>query len=357
MLFDRVQSQLTELMGVFGLEDARPLGQVYELICRGSLALPVGRTPPEFSRINNDGTPFQFCLTQANGTVPALQFLSEIGVPGSSMAERLSMTRDRLPMIAEVLGVGAALRCVEGLVDQIAPEGDRELLANASGVFWVGVGFAPGGAAGLKVYVNANWGRPEAQWRRLSGFVRHFGGLDRWRGFEDRLRAQMSPVGMAITLRAGAPPVGRVYLGAYGNPLDYYERLCVDCCDGPVMRETFDRYACSIVGDDRRYPTRSAVWSVAFDGRPEPDCKLELCAHCAFDNDADAVRGCAGWLEGMGADSALYECMVRIVGGARPLGASSPPELHSYVGFGMRGGQPYSTVYLNPGFKRYGANA
>src|SRR4029077_14959094 len=62
-----VSNQLTKLVKSFSLEKSQAkIAQTYQMICRESLAIPCGQ-PSNFSRINEDGTPFQYSLTLAAG--------------------------------------------------------------------------------------------------------------------------------------------------------------------------------------------------------------------------------------------------------------------------------------------------
>src|SRR5689334_21544803 len=84
-LYDHVGLQLLDLVPRFNL--CAQMGQIrraYEMLCRESLIMPVDQRPPSFSTINEDGTPFQYALTLSPERPSPLQFLSEVGIPGSS---------------------------------------------------------------------------------------------------------------------------------------------------------------------------------------------------------------------------------------------------------------------------------
>ena len=95
------------------------------------------------------------------------------------------------------------------------------------------------------------------------------------------------------------------------------------------------------------FPTRSAVFSFGSNGNGGRSPKLELCGHCAWGSDLEAEAHCGKWLRRLGMDADLYFDVVRIL--AHDLETSESPQLHAYVGVGMKHDQPYASIYLNPG--------
>ncbi len=81
------------------------------------------RRPPDFSRINEDGTPFQFALSLGPRN-PALQFLSEVWTPRLPGAKRILLSRERIGALGNVLGIHEAVLKTSGLLDKLgAPDG------------------------------------------------------------------------------------------------------------------------------------------------------------------------------------------------------------------------------------------
>jgi hypothetical protein len=346
LLYDYVHGQLTTLIHQFGLEaSGADILRCYETICKESLAFPVDRKPPEFSRINEDGTPFQFALT-LGPRHPTLQFLSEEGVPGSSGMERMARNRDCIGKLGGVLRCAEAVAGVAQLLDEMAPATNPDLLADPAGAFWTGVGFARGERPQLKIYINARWGHRDGRWKRLHRFASHFGGVEeRWQALDSSLVSDMEPLGVALTLGATAPLAGRIYLTAYGKPLSYYERLMQPVTDA-AFREAFQQYTEFILGEDRTYPTRSVVCSFGFGSGPELDFKFELCGHCVFASDLEAAGRLLSWLDSAAVDLAPYVELVNMLSECRL--SASHVHLHSYTGVGVKEHAAYTSLYLKP---------
>jgi hypothetical protein len=345
-LYDYVRSQLTTLIQRFGLEaSGADILCCYQTICKESLAFAVDRKPPEFSRINEDGTPFQFALTLGPHH-PILQFLSEAGIPGSSGVERIARNRDCIRTLGGVLRCAEAVAEVGQLLDEMAPVTDHDLLADPAGAFWTGVGFARGERPQLKIYINARWGHRDGRWKRLHRFASHFGIVEeRWQALDRSLVSNMEPLGMALTLGETAPLAGRIYLTAYGKPLSYYERLMQPVTD-EAFRGAFRRYTEFILGEDRTYPTRSVVCSFGFGSRAELDFKFELCGHCVFASDLEAAGRLRSWLDSTAVDPAPYVELINVLSECRL--SASHAHLHSYTGVGVKEHAAYTSLYLKP---------
>ena len=343
-LYDCVGARLDALIPSFGLLAERTtIKHAYRLMCREPLALSAGRRPLRLSRLNADGTPFQFGLTLGTSGSP-LQFVTETGTPLAGNVERAAAARRSIHQVAALTGTREGLSLVAELLSEFAPPEDPDLLADDAGALWIGAAFAPGRTPQLKVYVNAKWGRQEARWARLAAFADRVGAGHEWksrRGLFDELE----PLGISLTLAAGAAPAARIYLGGYGRSFSYYERLAA-ACSGPAFAQLLRRYGQTMLANDYRYPSRSAVWSLGTVAGSLVDCKLELCGHCAFDGDVRIRARSVEWLPQMNVSPELYLRVVDVLSG----GAPSPVDarLHAYVGVGMNRGRPYSTFYFNP---------
>lgn len=340
-LYDHVGGLLAELVPYFGLERRRAtVERAYALLCRESLAFPRDGRPVRASRLNADGTPFEFSL--AIGTrPPALQFLAETGRAEASGDERLASARAAVAALSELFGAGAALPGILECLDEMAPGDDPALMADGAGAAWLGAGFAPGRPPGLKLYVNARWGREERRWERLAAFAGRFGVAAAWEEVEVAARDDLAPLGVSLTVAAGVPAAGRIYLTGYGRPFGAYERLAARR-GGSALERSIRRYGQLILGDDYRHPTRSVVCSFGIRGAAIEDFKLELCAHCAFDSDAEARERCLRWLHEQDASPAPYLDMLRL------LDRGGRSGLHAYVGLGVGRDGPSSTFYFNP---------
>lgn len=347
-LFDAVGERLSRLICRFGVEHERcRILEAYGLICRESLALEAHRRPPEFSRINADGTPIQFSLPLSASRASPLQFLGEAGAAGSTIRERIALSRERIHATAELFGASRELESLADLLERMAPQRDLALDTNRSGVYWIGVSFPTAGPPALTVYVNSKWGSDRAQWERIRIFSDWFGVSEPWRTIERQLQPRMAPLGVAITIASGRPATGRVYASAYGLPLDYYGSLF-----SGFGADTIEQFAEALLGEERRYPLRSAVCSFELDATSGiSGAKFELCAHCAFANDAEAAEKISAWLRTQGFDAVLYSDSIGILTHGEPLASTKVPELHlhSYVGIGVRAKEIYASVYFNPG--------
>jgi hypothetical protein len=346
LLYDHVLKQLEVLISRFGLqESAFQIIRSFELLCRESLAIPLGRRQPNFSTINEDGTPFQFSLGLGMGK-PALQFLSEVGSPGLSNFERTALNWERIDSLAALFGSESALSGCRGLVDELAPSKSVDLSVDPGGAFWIGVSFLPEESPRLRIYVNSNWGSETESWSRLDTCASYFGAQSQWNSQKALLGRRMRPLGLSLTLCEGLSPAGRIYVRAYGNPLSYYEQLAQRAVS-PTFAELLKRSAHFILGKDCIYPTKSVVCSFGFEDGLEPDFKCEFCGHCIFSSDAEAVSRCGEWLAPMQAHSEAYFDMLQAL--TKGEVSRSNTGLHSFVGLGFKRQQSYSTFYLNPG--------
>ena len=340
-LYTSVVERLDALVPSFGLEGRREtIRKAYELLCRRSLQLPAGRRPLHGSRLNEDGTPFQLALALA-GPTARLQFVSDIGPLSGGNAERGVAARRCLPRIARVLGASMWVAHLSEVLDELAPQDDPDLLADDSGVVWVGVSFAAGRPPALKVYINARWGCEDARWARLATFAEIARVTRGWCDVRARAAA-LEPLGVSLTVAAGGSPKYRSYLGGYGRPFGYYEDLA-RVCGGTALAGLVRRFGRVVLAEGYHRPTRSAVWSIGAEDGSFVDRKLELCGHCVFEDDEKARERALAWLRATGTSAAPYVRVVDVLSGER-----SRSRLHAYLGVGANRGRPYSTFYFNP---------
>jgi hypothetical protein len=344
-LYDYVCAQLNHLIPRFGLDDSQAIIlQCYKAICRESLSIPLGRRPPEFSRINTDGTPFQFALSLGSWR-PSLQFLGEVGVPGSSTADRIALTRGRLRTLASIFSVHSSLLEAWDILDRIASPGDSELLADYAGAYWIGVSFPRGDRPQLTIYVNMKWGSEQGRWARLIEFSSCFGILAHWQETEKLLRIATQPLGVAVTLSADNSLIGRIYVSAYGNQLVYYEQL-IELVANKAFLPVFREYSEILLGEERQFPTRSVVCSFGIGSGAQPDFKFELCGHCLFANDKAGAKKCVQWLRHRNVDTAAYLDSIEMLSEGHL--SETRVDQHCFVGLGCRRGETYSSIYLKP---------
>ena len=343
--YDYVSSQVAALIARFDLRESRAqIMQTYQDICRDSLAFPHGTRPPDHSRINHDGTPIQYAVTIGSAH-HTLQFLGEAGSPGITGAERMRVNRECIATVTQRFGADRVLSAVTPLLDVLAPNTNVDLLADPGGAYWIGAAFTAKREPRLRIYINARWGKEQDRWARLSRFAAHFGESAQWRDIAARLAPHLQPLGTAITLNGDKPPVGRIYLSAYGKHMPFYEELA-DAYGGVDFMRQVRAFGRCMLGDDYAYPTQTAVCSFGFGENPILDFKFELCAHCLFASDAQAVARLRAWFEAAGLDAADYWDMLDIL--SEGFVSDKAPDLHCYVGIGLRRGAPYATLYLKP---------
>jgi hypothetical protein len=343
--YGHVGGQIAALVQRLGLEPLRPrVMQAYEDVCRGSLAFPLGSRPPAYSRINEDGTPFQFAVT-VGPLHRSLQLLGEPGAPGLSGAERYRESRACIATVAGRLQLSTALAAVADLLDRLAPSRDPALLADPAGAFWIGLGFSAARAPRLKIYTNAAWGREPDRWARLGRFASYFGADAPWQALASWPDLDMQPLGTAVTLGADAQPYGRIYLSATGKRSAYFEELARSV-GADAFAQVLQEYAQCVLGDDYPYPTRSAVCSFGMGGGPGLDFKLEFCAHCLYASDVEAASRLHSWFAAAGLDPAGYVEALDVLSQGRL--SNRAPDLHRFVGAGLKQGTPYFSVYLKP---------
>ncbi len=279
------------------------------------------------SSLNADGSPVQFALSLAARRPTALEFVGEDAAGDYAMRQALGIKH--MEALAQAIGAQNELSSVRPWLEAVAGTGPAGDCEDPAGAFWIGASFDPRGGTAMTVYANARRGDEEGRWQRLT---------------EPRIRAVveargLKPLGAGIRLSAGVKPRKRVYFGAYGVTPDEYRRMFRESGCGTKFDEALDVFFAEMLRDERAYPTRSAVCSFGFDdGEWQP--KLELCTHCAWQTDSEATERCAAWLEQLGLDADLYRDVVEIL---------AREHVHAFVGTGMKRGEAYASIYLNPG--------
>ena len=309
----------------------------FDLVCAESIAPGAG-----WSSLNADGVPVQFALSLAPGRTAAFEFIGESFRAGMNFPERRAFGLERMALLARATGLESelieVLRPLEELTDSSgALDGE-----DPAGAFWMGASFEPAGRASMTVYVNGRRGPAEGRAMKLAAFAEQIAGAD-WKrvaGVADA--GGLKPLGGGVRIAAQRTAHARIYFGAYGVKPDEYRRMfreagAMRSFDG-ALATFFER----ILRDEATYPTRSAVFSFGSDGNGEWIPKLELCGHCAWMDDGAAQARVGDWLSQIGADEGLYHDVARILAAGSTRG-------HAFVGVGMRGERPYSSIYLNPG--------
>ena len=343
--YELIARQLHALIPKVGIEEASAhLYQAYELICRTSLGGPV-EPGIRSSRLNLDGTPIQFALALGHPTVP-LQFLSEAGNPDMSHSEAWEFIDETVRALSALLRLNGDLDSILRLIHRASAVNARELDPDRGGNFWVGAGFASGGKSGVKTYINGKSGAPSERWSKFEDFAAYFGAAKTHQQLRQQIAGKMTPLGMAVSLQQDENPSGRIYLSGYGNPVSYYEDLLRQF-GGRQSIEPFREYTRVMLGEDRAYPTQSAVFSVGFEqsGDAPPDVKIEFCGHCLFQGDVEARDRCLEWLTLRNINPRAYTDQLEVLAGQM---SSTKVNTHVYLGLGWKKQREYTTIYLKP---------
>lgn len=113
-----------------------------------------------------------------------------------------------------------------------------------------------------------------------------------------------------------------------------------------VSMSSFQLFAETFLGENRKYPTRSVVCSFGFDASEELDFKIEFCGHCIFTGDAEAKEKCLNWLGSLDIDPSMYLRVLDVLSQGDISEKST--DLHCFLGIGSRHEEAYSTIYLKP---------
>ena len=310
-----------------------------DLVCSDSL-----RCLSTYSSLNADGTPVQFSLSLTSAGDSTLGFVGEAFRDGMEYSARLLVGLDRVRQLASNLGVVSDVCELERELEEMSnttAAGDGE---DPSGVLWLGAEFSARADASLIVYANARRGCECERWSRLARSAKVF--HDATRVLTVTAAWKLKPLGIGFRCAAVGQRLVRLYFSAYGMRPDECRRMFREAGCSREFDQTLEDFFETSLREERVYPTRSAVFSFAF-GAEELMPKLELCAHCAWDSDSAAMERYGSWLEAVGMDAQLYRDSVLILKSERE--GTQPPGVHAFVGVGMRQGQPYASVYLNPG--------
>ena len=348
MLVDLIEHQIDRLIPLFDVApQASVIQRAYRALGSASLAIDPGACAPEGSRINADGTPFQFALHLNATDPPALRFLGEASRPRCEPDERATSGFACLEQLGDILGLSDQVARVRPWLESWTRHRDSEPGADMAGALWFALAFVPGAAPALTVYLNNAWGRPSERWRRLGALTDRLGATVE---VEDRVAPlTLAPLGAAVVLRGDGRPSGRAYFSGFGVGVERYRKTLSHGTHGRRAGEAFDAFVHHLMGDDACYPTRSSIYSHELSATLPDAVKIELCAHCAFDDDRQAAARVSAWLRASRMGPEVYHSTLDALLGGRTLSATGRPTVHSFVGVGVRRGEPYASIYLNPG--------
>ncbi len=350
-----MRGQLGALAIGFGLGDqAETMRDTFDAIFQHSLDFLLGTRPTARSRLNEDGSPIQFA-TAVDANPPALRFVGDVGPVGDSVAERNLAARKVIADVAGIIGIRSELDEVKGLLDTFAPQDDPILCRDTAGAFWIGLAFAPGTAPRLRLYINGSWGAESQRWARVAEFAALAGQARSWGRVQMQFPTALKPLGLAVTLAAGKPPLGTIYLRAFGLPTAEYARVA-ETAAGPSAAAAIGKFATALLGDDVAFPAPASVMSFNLgplqgaapkSGTVGPlSTGLEICGHCLFRDDAEAQTRFMSTISEMGLDPSAYLMLVgELV--TDPV-SPGPPRVHSFIGVDLKSSAPALTVYMKP---------
>ena len=251
--------------------------------------MPVRGARPAFSGISADGSPWQFC-SRLGATSPSVRYLTEVGVPGSTLAERVQLSRARIAKLGQHLSFG----------DNFADETDRlfELLPTdragrgvGAGV-WIAVALNHRGDSIVRLYANNGHGEEGDRWRRIANALRALRAQPFTRALQNLAPAivpYFSPSGMALTWPA-ANNIFKLYMRPRTSPWRPLRQLS-EMLYGKSGRSFLARVEYGFGANLEDIPPQALILS--FGGaRNESSLgmKLDFCGHCVFGSEQEARR-------------------------------------------------------------------
>lgn len=302
------------------------------------------KTPRRFSAINGDGFPFQWSVS-LGGQTPSLRFLTDCGIPGSRISERIKHTRARLGDVAVQFGLRDSLPHLDSALAQLLPEASA-LDASLMGLC-LAVELDSIGGVGIKVYVNselADVGERYDRFERCLDSLGRAGAVKRLRTFQTTLGRSIAPAFSALDLVPKG--IGRIKL--YFRPMDGSVRFAAlaaeaaGCDQAESQLLPLHRAFCN----GESYPARAVDFSVEFP--PEglaTGFKLDLNTGLLSGSDAEVDERVLNLLNELSFDSQPYALVREIVAGS-----CSNERVRSilFVGLAVRGLERRVNVYFHP---------
>lgn len=288
-----IRIALERLLVQSGVDTEEPL-RLFSLLTRESLRLPTPPTGSPFSGICNDGTPWQYCVTLGSQS-GGVRYLTEVGVPGTSLDDRNQLTLERLQTVYELLSYGPqAVERTAALRRLLPADPTRYPSLNAG--LWIAVAHQ-GSRTMLRLYVNNGWSTELERWRRLAGLLLELHASSftrRLRDLSQILVPAFSPSGVAISL--GSSDTIKLYLRPKRAPWPAVEKL-LDALEAPELLSQIEE---GLGLELAEVPPKALVLSLGM-GKDDsrPDVKLDLCCHCIGGEVVDTtvrIRNLAGRL-------------------------------------------------------------
>lgn len=354
-LGEKVRSHITELIPIFNLNPhSERILRVYEMLTRESLALDINAPIPKFSTINDDGVPFEFSVS-VGGSNGGLRILTEIGVPGTSLPNRINMTILRLNDVLSYLELQNAAVQINSAFSTLFPDNSRDLIGWRGGA-WIAAGFMTDGRINLRIYINAADGDVNDRWLRLGKMLSR---LDRFNASEKLcalsplVSTAAAPLGIAFDILPDG--LGRVkfYLRTYKYSHSFLDSVLAEV-GLSKFRGLWHDFSEILLVEKQTYPDQAIVLSLEFprEDDAEIDLKIDACAHCLFNNDQTARHACLEIAQRWSMDITPYENMLEELSGTH----LSEKELrhHAFFGIGFSHLKNYRfNIYLKPAVAAY----
>jgi len=339
----RTRDRLTRLVQRLGVDEQdAEIRRCFDLVCKESWLPGAG-----WSSLNVDGTPVQFALSLSKGRSTALEFVGEAFRRTMEYPARREFGLERITRVAQAIGVEFELDAVRHHLEEVTDGSTARDYEDPAGAFWIGASFGREGARSMTVYVNARRGPEASRWNLVAKLAESVAEGEWPRIFAIAEAGALKPLGAGVRITAHRRPHARVYFGAYGVRPEEYRRMFREAGAGEGFDRELALFFEELLEGESSFPTRSAVFSFGSNGNGGLSPKLELCGHCAWGAELEAEAHCGKWLRRLGMDADLYFDVVRIL--AHDPEKSGSPQLHAYVGVGMKHDQPYASIYLNPG--------
>jgi hypothetical protein len=354
-LGEKIRTHLVHLLPVFGLElCAQRVLRVYDLITRESLVLDLDAPIPRFSTINADGVPFELSVS-LGAREGGLRFLTEVGVPGSSIAERINLSCIRLGEVLRELQLEKAGAEVNQAFQVVFPRDPMDLRGWRGGM-WLAVRFLRDGRAGLRIYIDATHGTERERWQRAATLLAQLG---RTKALESLCRlspivsATATPLGIALDILPSGVGGIKFYTRTFDPGLPRVDRV-LEGVDLLPYRDELHRFLEILSAESPGLPPSALVLSLEFPREEDAPLglKIDACAHCLFPSDRAAHLRCQALGQRLEVDLHQYEATLDELSG----GSLSEVGVNHHAFFGIGFSQRESrrlNIYLKPSVAAY----
>jgi len=353
----KVRTLLENLIRLYNLQSQKHLIlQLFGSLTRECLAYPITERLPPFSLICIDGTPIQFSvsLSRAQQENRTLRYVTETCKPVMLLPARLSLTRERIPVILELINATHLQPQINEVLDLLLPP--AQLLPDHSmfGV-WIGVQHQARSVSTLKIYCNLLW-KLSDPWSMFNDTLRLLDRTDVRRVAADARRTLgpycwPSCVGLEFT----AEGFGRVKLYLRGYQLSWSRILdFIQGLDWSGFEPGFVRFHEVLLNGRETYIPRSVVLCIGAPGESggSYDLKVEVGPQYYLKDDECVRRRIIKLARELMLDFKPYEQMLDVF--SNDMLTPGAIRYHDVVGVGFNPQiGPRLNIYLRPDLARY----